>query len=160
MRKLEIILFLLLLISNLCIAQRNEKVTFKIDTSRIAVLPFDENTKWKFKNCIASEISNEEILLAEKLLSKRVNKYNKEEKINPSLHTGTRYINLNKYYKQYIVAKNSKGEKEVYINCFCENPAINWKKVLNEVNDGGNCFFSLKINLTKQSSEELDINGP
>ena len=54
---------------------------------------------------------------------------------------------------------NSKGEKEVWVNCFCgqwdkssrTNPVI--------VMDGGNCFFNLKINLTTGQYYELIVNG-
>lgn len=163
MRKLEIIFSLIFLVINFCHGQENinsRKKNVRIDTSMIAILPFNENTQRKFKNCSTAELNNQEILLAEKLLLKRITEYNKQEKINPSVHTGYRYIKLKKYHRQYVAAINSKGEKEVFINCFCESAANEWKEVLNEVDDGGNCFFSLKINLTLNSTEELDINGP
>jgi hypothetical protein len=40
-----------------------------------------------------------------------------------------------KIQKQLIAATNNKGEKEVWVNCFCR---------IYLVEDGGNCFFILR----------------
>jgi hypothetical protein len=44
---------------------------------------------------------------------------------------------------------NSKGEKEVWINCFCRDGERDWRKNLVFVKDGGNCYFNLKVNLSR-----------
>jgi hypothetical protein len=55
------------------------------------------------------------------------------------------------YSRQYIATINEKGEKEVRINCFCrEENFPNWKTEIVTVDDGGNCYFELTINLKKQ----------
>lgn len=58
-----------------------------------------------------------------------------------------------------MAALNKKGEKEVWINCFCVDVRRDWKKQIVEVYDGGNCFFNLKINLNKSQYYELSVNG-
>ena len=69
-------------------------------------------------------------------------------------------IDLRKYYRQYIVTKNKKGEKEVWVNCFCSIQNMDyWKKQVVFVMDGGNCFFNLKINLSRKSYSDFEVNG-
>ena len=150
MKTLAYLIFIFSFFANFCWSQVNDNIKSKIDTSKIAILPTEKY--WGFKDLEAAKLSNDEILFAEKLLSKSVKEYNKGKKYNQ--------IDLKEYYRQYFAAKNLKGEKLVYINCFCGNAAINWKEEIEDVDDGGKCFFQLRINLTKKSAEELDVNGP
>lgn len=54
---------------------------------------------------------------------------------------------------------NSKGEKVVWIDCFCRQ----WDKGSRTspviVTDGGNFYFNLKVNLTTEQYYELMVNG-
>lgn len=61
------------------------------------------------------------------------------------------------YYKQCIAVVDSNGEKIVWINLTCSNQY--YKYGIDEVNDGGDCFATLKINLTKLKFYELWVNG-
>ena len=55
---------------------------------------------------------------------------------------------------------NQEGEKEIWINFFCnEWESDGWKNDLMIVLDGGNCYFNLKVNLTNKTYSELIING-
>ena len=54
---------------------------------------------------------------------------------------------------------NHKGEKEVWINGFCNTWDKNWKTEIILVHDGGNCYFNLKINLTSGECFEISVNG-
>jgi hypothetical protein len=55
---------------------------------------------------------------------------------------------------------NQEGEKEIWINFFCnEWESVGWKTDLMIVLDGGNCYFNLKVNLTNKTYSELIING-
>lgn len=148
-------IFLLLLLYNSCISQVINPTIKTIDTSKVAILPFEKNTKTYFENCTESKLSLSEILYAENELVKKVNKYNKSEERKPTIHFGTDYIDLENYHRQYLVYINKNGQKEVYISCFCEEPAENWREYLVDVDDGGNCFLQLKINLTKKKSDNL-----
>ncbi len=54
---------------------------------------------------------------------------------------------------------NEEGEKEVWVNCFCKTDGQNWKKESIQVDDGGNCYFRVKINLTTGKYHDLMVNG-
>ena len=141
----------MLFITNNCLSQvkkSNEK-KIKIDTSKIAVLKTEKY--YGFEGFGSASLDNSEILLAEKLLKKSVAKYNKGNNWSS--------INLKKYNRQYVAGINPKSEKIIYINCYCEPNATNWREELSDIMDGGNCFFTLTINLTLQLAEELDVNG-
>ena len=77
-----------------------------------------------------------------------------------------------KYYRQYSFYKDQKGELIVFINAFCEiyetpiesswnstMKPFDWKYNFMIVLDGGDCFWSIKINLTKQNYFDFMVNG-
>ena len=68
---------------------------------------------------------------------------------------------LTKYNKQCISVKNSKNEIEVYVFCSCNKnfDKEEFKYQISMVNDGGDCYFSVLLNLTKKSYNKLNING-
>lgn len=68
-------------------------------------------------------------------------------------------LNLDKFQRQHWPVINENGEKEVWINFFCsdEKPISTDNIIL--VLDGGNCYFNIKINLTKKTYNELIIKG-
>jgi hypothetical protein len=68
-------------------------------------------------------------------------------------------INLKQYYRQYVPFLNEKGEKEVWVNCFCSSLDNDWRKDIIYVHDGGNCFFQLRVNLSKGTYHEFSVNG-
>ena len=66
----------------------------------------------------------------------------------------------NNYFKQCIAFRNSNNEKEVWINLLCKGNRIGYLHYyIIDVNDGGDCFFNLKINLTKRKYYDLYVNG-
>jgi hypothetical protein len=128
-----------------------------IDTSRYAILKYNDIPTYIFKDCKPADLSNEEIMQIEVLVHNEVVKYNKSAKkgIYPLLIS-----HPEKYYKQLIAVSNSNGEKEVWVNCFCSLGSYSyWKKSIVGVLDGGSCFFQLKINLTKNSVYDFGVNG-
>jgi hypothetical protein len=69
-------------------------------------------------------------------------------------------IDLKRYYRQYIVVYNKRGEKEVWVNCFCNIQSIDyWRQKAVIVMGGGNCFFNVRINLTRKSYSDFMVNG-
>ena len=54
---------------------------------------------------------------------------------------------------------NEKGEKEIWINGFCDNKGTDWKKEIIFVFDGGNCFFEIRLNLTTEECLAIGISG-
>ena len=141
----------------------------KVDNSIFAVLPYNSSEHWIFNNCKNAQLNDNEYIIIESLLEKCVTEYNfeSEKRFNEITKKYPNYkfnknnyiIDLKEYKRQYIAVTNDKGEKEVWINCFCDNFDSNWKKVLMLVDDGGKCFFNLKINLTTGKYYDFRVNG-
>ena len=80
---------------------------------------------------------------------------------------------VEKYYRQYIPYINENGERIIEINAFCEilenppNPKnginkwtkMNWKKEYVMVEDGGDCYWRIIINLDTKQYKDLMVNG-
>jgi hypothetical protein len=107
------------------------------------------------KKVVPADLSNDEIMTIEKLIDERVSAYNQFEskQKSPSI-----IDHPEKYYKQIIAVTNSNGEKETWVNCFCFVKK-DWKRHLLMVSDGGNCYFHLKINLTKKVVYGFYVNS-
>jgi hypothetical protein len=129
----------------------NAQNKIPVDTNNITIIPVDTTDKWqpRFKISKTAELTIEDFREVEILLTK-------------CLKTNDRNLDLEKYKRQYVVYINLKGEKEVYVNCFCSgnnNEFSYWKKHLVEVLDGGECFFNVTVNLTTHKYGFLYING-
>lgn len=139
------------------------------DTAVIAILPYDASQYWVFKECKPADLTNNDLKQIETILNECIKDYNPEREIqfqeindkHPELKLDKKnfVIDLTLYKRQYVAVLNSKGEKEVWVNCFCSNGNENWKENLVFVKDGGNCYFNLKINLTTGKYCELIVNG-
>jgi len=65
-----------------------------------------------------------------------------------------------RYKRQYIPYLSKNGTKHIKIICFCEDFGNNnWKKDILLVDDGGDCFFQVIINLATNTYSDLMING-
>lgn len=148
--------------------EQNQNV-YAVDTSVVAILPFDTTQHWAFKDSKPTDLTNDDLLKIEKILNKCINDYNPDQErqfkeINDKhpeykLDKKNFTIDLTRYKRQYVAVINTKGEKEVWVNCFCGAGNQNWRKNLIFVKDGGNCYFNLKINLTTGHYYELMVNG-
>jgi hypothetical protein len=153
----------------------NNSYHFKsIDTSRYAILKFNSKSNYYFdKDVKATTLTTEEIQKIENLIDDRISRYNKVQEVAyqkysteikkkhlNSIALDNRIKKPEKYYKQLIAVINSKGEKLVWVNCFCtvENLGY-WRKSEVMVDDGGSCYFNLKINLTKGITYDFMVNG-
>ncbi|MBS1507963.1 MAG: hypothetical protein JSS79_15085 [Bacteroidetes bacterium] len=115
------------------------------------------------------DLSKAELLVCERLVKKYVEGYNilaleryeEMKKENPGMNfiKESFTIELHEYGRQYIAAIEN-GQKVVYGNFFCEPT---WykrrKKQLVIANDGGNCYFSMKINLATGELYDFMENG-
>jgi hypothetical protein len=168
--------FIIIFLSSICgqIKTENKGNELKqrklnINYSNIAILPFDSSQNWVFNNVQNIELSDTDIENIERLIIEFIDEYNLEQekyynefkKDNTELEIkkNSFIIELKRYKRQYVAVINENNEKEVWVNCFCDNLGINWKKNLVFVLDGGNCFFNLKINLTKEKCYALMVNG-
>jgi len=114
-------------------------------------------------------LTTKELIEIETILIKFINDYNPKqlkqfEKINkahPEFKLDKKHfiIDLDGYKRQYISVINRNGEKEVWINFMCDTGDGDWRKELIVVDDGGNCYFKLKINITKGNHYDFFVNG-
>jgi len=111
-----------------------------------------ENFGWKFKNAQAIKLSGDEIAEVKNLTKKAVAEYNSKQKKSEW------EIKLDTYRFQFLPVINENGEKEVWVNSFCTD-FPNWQTQIVSVTDGGNCFFNLYVNLTKNSYDRFYVNG-
>lgn len=104
------------------------------------------------------DLTNEELCKVERLLIDCINTNNvKQDTTKPF----SEFIDLKRYKRQYVAFIDSKGQRKVYVNCFCVDDwgFDYWKKYLVRVADGGSCFFQLTINLSKLKYEQFTTNG-
>jgi len=133
------------------------------DTSTYTVFNFDSvGNDWPFsvynpfpKTYSSTTLADADLIEIEKLLNTCIEEYDSAEHAINKTYRG---IDLHKYKMQLVPVVNSNGEKEVWINCFC-NDEPSWKKSLVGPFDGGNCFFNLKVNLAKNIYYDLSVNS-
>jgi hypothetical protein len=136
---------------------RNPKVLPELlfDTSRIAIIAFSDtlNSKDKPTNLKQAELSE-----IENIFLKSIADYNS---VQNARGIKRNYIDDKRYHykRQYVCYLNEKGQKIVYVNCFCHDYSSDWHKSIIIVKDGGECYFHLKINLTTKKYFEFMVNG-
>ena len=65
---------------------------------------------------------------------------------------------LKVYKRQYVCVIDQHGNKLVWVNCFC-HAYDGWRSSIQLVMDGGDCYYSLVINLTTGKYDNLMVNG-
>lgn len=73
-------------------------------------------------------------------------------------------LNANKstdYLKQCISVIDSNNEKEVWVNLLCKGSKLNkeYQYYVITVNDGGDCFITMKVNIAKLKYYHVMVNG-
>jgi hypothetical protein len=148
---------------------KNLKQTPKIqiDTSVFVILPLD--TTWVSLSGKPADLTTQDLIDIERLLKKCVEGYNveQEKQIQEINHKNPEHkrdkkdfvIDLTRYKRQYMATRNSRGEKVVWINCFCDQWDKHSRTSAYIVMDGGNCYFNLKVNLTQGTYSEMMVNG-
>lgn len=130
-----------------------------VDTSLIAIIPYDNSRNWLFdKTYSPSTLTEDDIEKIERLITDCVNNYNKKLSTENKQYFSID-LTKEKYKRQYVAVTNKNGDKEVWINCLCQIHGNYWKTSIIMVDDGGNCYFNLKINLTKEKCYDLGVNG-
>lgn len=146
-----------------------EIYNFKLSDSDYTILDYKKDWDWMFKNARPTELSQKELSEIETIIEFAVKENNDQQKVKLEKHnqglpstvrkrTGFE-ITLDSMKRQYVPIMNVKGEKEVWINLFCDAAGFDtWKYTLMLAEDGGNCFFNLKVNLQTKSYYDLRIN--
>jgi hypothetical protein len=139
---------------------------FNLAKSDYTILTYQSEWHWIFKNAKTAELSESELNDIEKILRIAVEENNDSRRIalknNPNKEfLESRYkLKMDGFKRQYVPIINSEGQKEVWINLFCDDFGMqHWKSELFEVEDGGNCHYNLKINLETKKYYALSING-
>jgi hypothetical protein len=136
----------------------------------IMLLPFDTTVYTSAPDSTQATLNNDDFANIDRVLSYCINKYNHSQTIeyreivkklpDQDLKINDYVIDLKRYYRQYIVVYNKRGEKEVWVNCFCNVQSLdNWREKAVIVMGGGNCFFNVRINLTRKSFSDFMVNG-
>lgn len=128
-----------------------QKITYNYDTSIICIIPYDKLNHSFFENCSPTTLSEFDLDSIHKVLTLCIDEFNTQQKNKP--------IDLNKYKRQYIAVVNSNNEVEVYVNCLCSSPFMDWKKNIVTLKDGDICYFNLKINLNRMEYSDFNINS-
>ena len=134
----------------------------QIDTSTTAVIPHEEVSGLVFNNFKNSNLTPKDLIQIEKILNKCIlenQSYLKGINSQESTKMPSHNIELKNYKRQYVAVLNDKGEKEVWINCFCMHWDKYWKKEIVLTKGGGSCFFNLKINLSNGKYYDLKVNS-
>lgn len=149
--------------------QNESKKEIESDTSMVAVLPFDTTQYWIFKKSKQTNLTMNDLIIIENVLTDCIAEYNLKQKqqfnelksnnIDSNLDIKYFVIDLERYKRQYMAVINDKGEKEVWVNCFCDSWGKNWRKERIIVKDGGNCYFNLKINIDTKKYYDFMVNG-
>ena len=139
--------------------QSDKKNEHFIDTSSVAIISFDKKGNWPFDNKYRpANLSQHDLLEVDSLFRQCALNYNETLPENLKESYGIDFKKYD-YKRQYVAVLNNRGEKEVWVNCFCNTWDSRWKKELFLVEDGGNCFFNLKINLTTKKCFDVSVNG-
>lgn len=100
-----------------------------------------------------------DFLIIDQQLSQCVAQYNREMKSHVKADSKSYLINISDYKRQYIASIDAKGNRNVWVNCFCEYGGLNWKTQEISISDGGKCFFNLMVNLDNKTYYQLVVNG-
>lgn len=118
----------------------------------------------EFTNSEATELSDYEIVILERLIKECIIEYNNKIIKNTDL-IEPEYIDyliedFENYLRQYVPFTNEFGEKIIWVNAFCSTPKNwDWQTQILGTDDGGNCYFNLSINLTQKTCHEIRVNG-
>ena len=144
---------------------------FKLAKSDFVILTYQTKWYWIFKNAKPTELTQSELIEIENILKTLVKENNEAQKTSLIEHnknypdnqrtTSAYELKLDGFKRQYVPIINDKGQKEVWINFFCDDTGAEeyWKTEIMIVDDGGNCYYNLKINLDTKEYYELRING-
>jgi len=160
MRKVFPLLFILIIsCANNSYLKTDDYCYNNIEGIDYVIFPYDPiEYEWIIKDGIPAKLTANELEKINELLQLAVHKYNTETKT--SWGSDVSPIDLSKYNRQYIAAINANKEKEVYINCLWHSKENkSWNDHFVFVVDGGNHYFQVKINLTKNTITMFKVNG-
>jgi len=167
-------IFTSLFLVHIAACQSNEVIVHLPE--KYAVIELDSNNQQLYENTTPTDLKFYEMEMVDSIVKYAIADYNRKQKEDferlSSYIPGweddqERYLSgFDAYFRQYVPLINERGEKEIWIYCFCdvsgmngEMDGLNWRTDLVQVNDGGNCHFHLVVNLTQKTFAHLMVNG-
>lgn len=130
------------------------KDNLKQITDNYAVIEYDaERHGFIYKTARPLELNETDFALIDSITRRAVDKYNSGQDDEMKIS------DLARYNFQYLPVYAENGQKEVWVNAFCSSFDFDWKKKIVLVDDGGKCFFNLKINLSDANYRDFQVNG-
>lgn len=134
------------------------------DPDSVAILSYDkaneyfywDNRKELFGNATHLSLTPQDLLLVDSLLRQSIAASNEYQQQRG--YTGPP-LSLNGYKRQLLAVVTEAGEKQVWVNCLCEVRDGGWKKKTIRGSGGGDCYFNVRLNLSKKSWSEADVNA-
>jgi hypothetical protein len=133
--------------------------------SDYVILSSESATRELPKNAVISSLNETEIVKITQIIEDCVIEYNSgitksfKERGEGKYAKMYKIKKLKNYKTQYVPYINDQGEKEVWINGFCNEFNADWKSEIVTVMDGGNCYFQIRINLEEGACYEIGTNG-
>lgn len=134
------------------------KINSIVDTAVYAILPYDKSMagmNWRYKDVRPGVLTPAGVDSLESIIESACKAHNEKK-------TDTFYqvMPLNKYHRQYVPVVAANGERVVWVNFFCgEVTGSAWRKSIGVVDDGGNCYFQLFIEVNRREVYDLYTNG-
>jgi len=128
------------------------------------ILPLDSvrNILGVMKDMSTAELNLMEFNNLEKMISQEISNYNvkqkKDSQINELESDIDDYIDISNYKRQYVLGKNEKSEKIIWINMFCDDQQIDWLHNLIIVKSLSNCYFNMHFDLTNKKLLLFSLN--
>jgi hypothetical protein len=164
------LLFVFALAGLTAYSQSKKMPALKYDTSKIAIIPLDSiKDDSYYDTCKPANAKEDDFAEIETILNLAIEKFNKKwgtwydsiKKTYPAspIKIKDLIIDFRNYRRQYVFYYNKRGQKCVWINCFCSSEFEGWKKYIVFVFDGGKCFFNVRINLSFKVFFDFCANG-
>jgi hypothetical protein len=129
-----------------------------VDTAMYTILPYDSTTaismNWHGKVVNPGQLTAEGVDSIESIIDNACQAYN-----DRSTSSFYKLLPLYKYHRQYIPVVTANGERLIWVNFFCWDILGKWREQIVSVNDGGNCFFNLYIDVNHRIAYDLSQNG-
>ena len=121
------------------------------------IIDADKKMEWVFGNNYTNWTPDAGDIETAETILKQAFEDQKKPTVNRLLNRS-----VDDYNMQFVGAVTEKGDKVIWVNSFCkkeESSFKDWKTKIFSVADGGNCFFNVKINITKNTYYDLFVNG-
>jgi len=141
------------------VQDEKSRAVLSYDTTKTALIVLDKRSNYPFDSLeyTPATLTQEDIGQIERHLAESVTEYNNS--LSPGHDDYKIDLKGRAYRKQLVAVTNSKGEKEVWVNCFCDDWDTSWRTQIVMLDDGGPCYFNCKLNLTTKKVCDLIVNG-